>query len=79
MKRIIPVLLALVLVLPPGAGAQQNTLEEFFDSLNLDTRDDGGWVYPDGPAGQCPHAHRPPHPRGRHLNWPGQRQVGNVR
>ncbi|HOB34686.1 MAG: stage II sporulation protein P [Firmicutes bacterium] len=43
MKRIIPVLLALVLVLPPGAGAQQNTLEEFFDSLNLDTRDDGGW------------------------------------
>jgi len=44
MKRwfLIPLVLALVLSLGPAQAEEDNPVEEFFDHLNLDTRDDGG-------------------------------------
>lgn len=44
MKRILLFLLVAVLVLPmaPAWAEDESMFEEFFDSLNLDTRDDGG-------------------------------------
>lgn len=43
MKRLFFLLLAALLIMPwGGAGAEQDSVEEFFDFLNLDARDDGG-------------------------------------